>query len=145
MSTKAQPKSNTKNATDRSILEQAECEEHGEPAEGTRAEYEAYVAEQAAIAEAEATGSTEIVALRKLARAAEHIFEFQGICGRMSPVEILGEALRCAQSDFAVMGDSTAVASGMADSMVFRRAELRIDLALALAEYREEFPVTVSP
>ena len=110
-----------------------------EPAEGTREHFEAWKAEQAAIAEAEATGSPELVALRKLARTAEHIFEFQGLCHRMTPVEILGEALRCAQSEFAVLGDSSCCGSGMADSMVFRRAELRIDLALALAEYREEF------
>ena len=94
---------------------------------------------------AEATGSPELVALRKLAHTAESIFDFQGIMGhRLTPLEILEEALRCAQSDFAVLGDSSCGESGMADSMVFRRAELRIDLALALAEYREKFPLAAA-
>ncbi len=110
------------------------------PVNGSREHYEAWKAEQAAIAEAEATGSAELVALRKLAKVAEHIFEFEGItCRQMTPAEILGEAIRCAQSDFAIIGDSSHVGSGMADSMVFRRAELRLDLALALAEYRQKF------
>ena len=113
--------------------------DRSEPAKFTREEFEAYQATQKALDEAEATGSPELVALRKLARTAEHIFEHQGISRRMTPVEILGEALRCAQSEFAVLGDSSFSGSGTADSMVFRRAELRIDLALALAEYREEF------
>ena len=102
-------------------------------------------AERQAHAAGEASGSPELVALRKLARTAEHIFEFEGICRTMTPAEILGEAIRCAKSDFAVLGDSTAVGSGTADSMVFRRAELRLDLALALAEYRQEFVVTTEP
>ena len=82
----------------------------------------------------------ELVALRKLARAALHIFEAEGLSHRpMSQLDVLSEALRCAQSDFAVLGDSACGSSGMADSMVFRRAELRIDLALALADYCEAF------
>ena len=116
-----------------------------QPVNGSREHFEAYQAEQAAIAEAEATGSPEVVALRKLAHVAASIFEFNGIMGhQLTPVEILGEALRCAQSDFAVIGDASGTGSGMADSMVFRRAELRIDLALALAEYREEFPLVAA-
>ena len=113
-----------------------------EPAEGTREHFEAWKAEQAAIAEAEATGSPEVVALRKVVRAADGIFEFQGLPHRLTSAEILGEALRCARSDFEVIGDAAAEGSGMVSSMVFRRAELRIDLALALAEYREEFAAT---
>lgn len=110
------------------------------PASGSREHYEARQAEQAKLASGEATGSAEVVTLRKLARAAEQIFEFQGLSiGQLTPLEILGEALRCAQSDFSVIGDASSVGSGIVDSMVFRRAELRLDLALALAEYREEF------
>lgn len=114
----------------------------------TREDYEAWRAEQERAAKNEATGSPELVALRKLVRTAESVFEFEGYCHRgtpMTPLEILGEALRCAQSDFAVIGDSSCGSSGMSNSMVFRRAELRIDLALALAEYRTEFDVTAEP
>ena len=139
MNSKAQSKSDTKKPTDRRILEQAEREERGEPV--ACEDYAAWQAKQTAIDEAEATGSPEVVALRKLARAAESIFEFRGNLRRPPPAEILREALRCAQSDFAVLGDASSTGSGMADNMTFRRAELRIDLALALAEYREEFPM----
>jgi hypothetical protein len=121
----------------------AEKAEATKLADVTREQYAAWQREQEAIGEAEATGSPEIVALRKLAHAAERIFEHEGITSRrMTPLEILGEALRCARSDFSVLGDASGAESGMVDGMVFRRAELRIDLALALAEHREKFAVT---
>src|SRR6187402_3109471 len=114
MSSKAQAQSNAKKPTDRRILAQAEREEHTGPASGTREHFEAWQAEQEATAKAEATGSPELVALRKLAHAAESIFEFQGIMSpRLTPAEILGEALRCAQSDFAVMNSASNSESGM--------------------------------
>lgn len=59
----------------------------------------------------------------------------------LTPAELLAEAARCAQSDFAVIGDASQGCSGTIDCMVYRRAEMRLDLALALADYRERFGV----
>jgi len=60
---------------------------------------------------------------------------------RLTPAEILGEALRCAQDDFAMIGETVFAGGGTLNTMICRRATLRLDLALALAEYREEFSV----
>jgi len=95
-------------------------------------------------AQIEVTKETaELLALRKLVITAEHIFDAEGVTlvdTAMTPLEILSEALRSAKSDFAVIGDADMSCSGSDSSMVYRRAELRIDLALALAKYRKEFP-----
>jgi hypothetical protein len=79
------------------------------------------------------TPDPELTALRKLADTAEHIFDHQGIHTK-APMQILQEALRSAQDDIVQLSDSEG-----ADSMSYRRAELRLDLALALAEYRATF------
>jgi hypothetical protein len=79
----------------------------------------------------------ELDVLRHLAGVAEHVFEAEGCPS--SPAQILRQALLCARSDFAVIGDACGEGSGTDDSMVYRRAELRIDLALALFDYRSEF------
>ncbi len=87
-----------------------------------------------------ASQSSEINALRALVHAAVGSFEFQGpFDSDTSPKDILLEVLLCAQSDFNVIGDASHTGGGVVDSMVFRRAELRIDLGIALAEYCEKF------
>ena len=82
--------------------------------------------------------SSELETLRAVARAAAGIFEADGrlLC---SPQDILREALLCAQSDFQVIECAGSSDGGVVDGMVFRRAELRIDLSLALAAYCEKF------
>jgi hypothetical protein len=76
---------------------------------------------------------TELEALRQLADAAERIFDHEGIHTK-TPVQILQEALRSTQDDLTMLSSCES-----SDSMFYRRAELRIDLALALAEYRATF------
>jgi hypothetical protein len=81
----------------------------------------------------------ELKALRALVHAAARTFEFQGLAGTLTPKDILLETLLCAQSDLGVISDASHTGMGAAEDMVFRRAELRIDLGIALAEYCEEF------
>ena len=50
---------------------------------------------------------------------------------------VLTEALRSAGDDFSLISEAQAHAS--APPMMFRRAELRCELAIALFEYRQEF------
>lgn len=80
----------------------------------------------------------ELESLRELVRTAAYIFEATGATSVMSPQDILRETLLCAQADFSVIGDASHAGGGV-DSMVFRRAELRIDLGIALAEYCNQF------
>jgi hypothetical protein len=84
--------------------------------------------------------SAELKALRAIALAAMSSFEARGIAHLgLKPADILHEALLCAQSDIDVIGSACHTGLGAVDSMVFRRAELRIDLAIALAEYCGKF------
>jgi hypothetical protein len=71
--------------------------------------------------------------LRAIADLAEQSFE-TGDGKLASPTEILREALRCAQNDFGLISEAHDV-----PALVYLRCEKRIDLALALAEYREQF------
>jgi len=80
----------------------------------------------------------EVVALRKLADAVELAFQNEGI-GNPSPNDILREAIRCAKDDFELIGDASESGLGAPEGMVFQRAQLRLDLALTLADYRERF------
>jgi hypothetical protein len=79
----------------------------------------------------------ELTALRQLADAVEEIFDAEGIHDK-TPAKILEEALRCTKADISLLSDGAASGLGV-DGMHFRRAEDRIDLALALAEYRATF------
>ena len=81
---------------------------------------------------------SELETLRAVARTAAGIFEAEGLRPR-SPLDILRETLLCAQSDFEVIEYACTSDSGVVEGMVFRRAELRIDLGLALAAYCEKF------
>ena len=86
------------------------------------------------------TQPDELGALRKLADAAERSFVNEGtIDGEPTPIEILREAIRCASSDFDLLDESYSNGLGMVDDFVFTRAQRRLQLALALAEYREQF------
>lgn len=80
----------------------------------------------------------EVKALRKVADAVELVFQHDGI-GDPAPIDILREAIRCAQDDFEILGDSAQSELGVPHHMVFSRAQRRLDLALALADYRERF------
>lgn len=80
----------------------------------------------------------EVKALRKVADAAELVFQHEGI-GDPTPIDILREALRAAKDDFEILGDSAQSELGVPHGMVFARAQRRLDLALALADYRERF------
>ncbi|HEY4102541.1 MAG TPA: hypothetical protein VGM44_01575 [Polyangiaceae bacterium] len=82
----------------------------------------------------------ELESLREVAAAALQSFEARGLMAReWTPASILREALLCAPSDFEVIGDASDVGAGAPESMVFRRAVLRVELGIALAEHCEKF------
>jgi hypothetical protein len=89
--------------------------------------------------------SGELTALRKLATRALRIFEAEGLMGELTSAEILGEALRCAKDELSLFGDSIFGSGSGIDTMHLQRARDRIELALALAEYREDFGPIKSP
>jgi hypothetical protein len=83
----------------------------------------------------------ELDVLRNVAELAEKIFESGEEIGNaaQSVTGILREALRSVRADIELISDSNGTGSSVG-FWPFRRAEFRIDLALALAEYRQEFP-----
>jgi hypothetical protein len=89
--------------------------------------------------------SAEIAALRKLATTAVRIFEAEGLTGELTSAEILGEALRCSKDELSLFGDAILGSDDGVDTMHLQRARDRIDLALALAEYRENYGPIKSP
>jgi hypothetical protein len=78
----------------------------------------------------------ELDALRNLVQVAEGVFEHDGESS--APVALLREALRSARADFDLLGDASGCGSALG-GLTFIRCVRRIDLALALAEYRESF------
>lgn len=93
----------------------------------------------------EGADSGELTALRKLATTALRIFEAEGLMGELTAAEILGEALRCNRDELILFGDAIAGSGSGLDTMHLQRAKDRIDLALALAEYREDYGPIKSP
>jgi hypothetical protein len=89
--------------------------------------------------------SGELAALRKLATTAVRIFEAEGLIGELTAAEILGEALRCSKDELSLFGDAIFGSGSGIDTMHLQRARDRIDLALALAEYREDYGPIKSP
>jgi len=94
---------------------------------------------------AEQSAFQELAALRKLATTAVRIFEAEGILGELTAAEILGEALRCNRDELILFGDAISGSGSGLDTMHLQRAKDRIDLALALAEYREDYGPIKSP
>jgi hypothetical protein len=91
--------------------------------------------------EAEATldrSDEELDVLRALVRQAEQTFEYDGPMTK-DPRNVLTEALQSAADDFALFGDEVWVGGGTATNMMFRRAQLRCQLAVALFAYRQSF------
>jgi hypothetical protein len=116
MSTVAKKTSTSKKARiDRRILTQAERENHGETTE---------------------LGELEV--LRKLADIAAGIYE-SGDETEATAEAVLREALRTASADLDLLSEASGNGLGGPDSMSFVRAQRRIELALALSEYRADF------
>jgi len=65
--------------------------------------------------------------------------------GELTAAEILGEALRCNRDELTLFGDAIFGSGSGIDTMHLQRARDRIELALALAEYREDFGPIKSP
>jgi len=80
----------------------------------------------------------ELDVLRDIAEKAGLIFEHNGEVST-DPTAILREALRSASDDIGIIGDASQGGGGAASSMTFVRAQCRIELALALFEYRQAF------
>jgi hypothetical protein len=90
---------------------------------------------------AEATAN-EMAALHRIAGAAAHIFEHDGPV-RTGARELLLEAVKSAQEDFDAIGALECRGGGF-ETMFARRCELRLGLAIELADWLHRFGREVS-
>ena len=97
-------------------------------------------AERAGVAPSET--ASELESLRGVAHSALSVFEARGLMwSDRDYAEVFHEVLLCARSDFQTICDACEGGAGCVDSMVFRRAELRIDFGLALAKHCQRFGI----